>query len=32
MVTLGVYTQAVRGGEEAVRALEAAYIAQQVSR
>jgi integrase len=32
MVTLGVYTQAVRGGEEAVRALEAAYTAQQVSR
>jgi integrase len=31
-VTLGHYTQAVRGGEEAVKALEAAYMAQQVSR
>jgi integrase len=32
IVTLGHYTQAVRGGEEAVKALEAAYTAQQVSR
>jgi integrase len=31
-VTLGHYTQAVRGGEEAVKALEAAYTAQQAFR